>query len=388
LGLDKLCTFKRTTDMVRVRGIGYQMSFVLQPKSGFRLRLIMFQTPYDMEQLTESATDSLSDNAPMFWSDKSVQGCFRPNGRMLTEFQKEDERYLAAVTEGYAEIFGQQKKLFDNQQAPALFQKMRINHPNVTVLMDRHVTAINRKTKPKTFGINRIVPSKTTWKYPTVQYDGEYKGFEQKDQIPDRKCYFMVIATPIFGVVVDPGQDMHDVSVHDPPEIPDTGLPLVFQREGSVVSDAFGPPVAGPTTEPLETIDEDDRPATRSAKGKGKERQPSVAPRDSAIPDVEGPRLSAVGLTQEAADQMEAMVKALAYHRETGKFERQKKAMEEAINPQTVDVDQYGWSKNATIMFRPTFRLWWAPMIYRKMVKTGRFFAGRSRRSIFGKRRY
>ena len=37
LGLDKLCTFKRTTDMVRVRGIGYQMSFVLQPKSGFQL---------------------------------------------------------------------------------------------------------------------------------------------------------------------------------------------------------------------------------------------------------------------------------------------------------------------------------------------------------------
>jgi len=35
LGTDKLCTFKRTTDMVRVRGIGYQMSFVLQPKSGF-----------------------------------------------------------------------------------------------------------------------------------------------------------------------------------------------------------------------------------------------------------------------------------------------------------------------------------------------------------------
>jgi len=348
----------------------------------------MFQTPYDMEQLTESATDSLSDNAPIFSTDQSKQGCFRPNGWLLTEFQKEDERYLAAVTESYAEIFGQQKKLFDNQQAPALFQKMRINHPNVTVLMDRHVTAINRKTKPKTFGINWIVPSKTMWKYPTVQFDGEYKGFDQKDQIPDRKCYFMVIATPIFGVVVDPGQDMHGVEVHDPPNVPDTGLPAVFQREGSVVSDAFGPPIAGPTTKPLETIDEDNRPTTWSSKGKGKEKEKSVPPHASAVPEVGWPQFDTDGLDSEQVGQMTVMVNALAYHRETGKFECQRKAMEEAINPQTVDVDQYGWSKNATIMFRPTFRLWWAPMIYRKMVKTGRFFAGRSRRSIFGKHRY
>jgi len=214
-------------DMVRVWGIGYQMSFVLQPKSGFRLRLIMFQTPYNMEQLSKSASDLLTDNAPIFSTDTSKQGCFRPNGWLLTEFQREGKHYLSAVTEGYAEIFGQQKKLFDNQQAPALFQKMRINHPNVTVLMDRHVTTINYRTKPKTCGINQIVPSKTTWKYPTVQFDGEYKGFSNKDQIPDHKCYFMVIATPIFGPVVDPGQDMHGVELHNPPKIPDTGLPPV-----------------------------------------------------------------------------------------------------------------------------------------------------------------
>jgi len=325
--------------MVRIRGIGYQMSFVLQPKSGFRLRLIMFQTPYDMEQLTDTAPESLSDNAPYFSTDTSKQGCFSPNGRLLTEFQKEDDHYLSAVTAGYAEIFGQQKKLFDNQQAPALFQKMRINHPNVTILMDRHVTAINRRTKPKIFGINQIVPSKTTWKYPTVQFDGEYKGFKQPEQIPDRKCYFMVIATPIFGPVIDPGQDMHGVELHEPPDITDMGVLPVFQREGSVVADEFGPPIAGPSTEPLETIDEDDGPRTWSSKGKGKERQTSVAPHPSQVPDIDRPRLTADGLSEDAAIQMAAMVKALAFHRDTGKYERQKKAMEEAIDPQTVDVD-------------------------------------------------
>jgi len=210
-----------------------------------------------------------------------------------------------------------------------------------------------------------------------VQFDGEYQGFSDRDQIPDRKCYFMVIATPIFGPVLDPGQDMHGVELNDLPSLPDAGLPTVFQWEGSVVSDAFGPPIAGPSTAPLETIDKDNRPATRSSKGKGKEKEKSVPPCPSVVPELPEPQLDSGGLTEDAAYQMEAMVKALAFHRETGKYEHQRKAMEKAINPQTVDVDQYGWSKNATIMFCPTFRLWWAPMIYRKMVKTGRFVAGR-----------
>ena len=225
LGRDTLCTFKHTTDMVHVRGIRYQMSFVLQLKSGFRLHLLMFQTPYDMEQLSESATNQLEDNAPVFSTDKTKQGCFIPNGRMLTEFQKDEDQYMAAVTKGYAEIFGQQKKVFDNQHAPALFQKMRINHSDMTVLMDCHLTAINCRNKPKTFRINWIVPSKTTWKYLTMQFDGEYQGFCDRDQIPDCKCYFMVIAIPIFGPVLDPGQDMHGVELNDPPSLPDTGLP-------------------------------------------------------------------------------------------------------------------------------------------------------------------
>ena len=139
--------------------------------------------------------------------------------------------------------------------------------------MDHNLTAINQRNKPKTFGINQIVPSKTTWKYPTVQFDGEYQGFHDKDQIPDCKYYFMVIATPIFGPVLDPGQDMHGDELNDPPSLPDPGLPMVFQWEGSVVSDLFGPPVARPSTEPLETIDEDDRPMTQSSKGKGRRKR-------------------------------------------------------------------------------------------------------------------
>ena len=137
------------------------------------------------------------------------------------------------------------------------------------------------------------------------------------------------------------------------------------------MSDAFGPPVAGPSTAPMETIDEDDDEVqTTWSKGKGNAKEKSVGPQPSAVPTMEHPNLSTAGLEDDQVNQMNAMVCALQYHCNTGKYKRQRKAMEEAINPQTADVDLYCWSKNATIMFRPTFRLWWVPMLYRKMVKT------------------
>ena len=162
------------------------------------------------------------------------------------------------------------------------------------------MTAINCRNKPKTFGINRIVLSKTTWKYPTVQHAGEYQEFDETTQIPDQKCYFMVIAMPIFGPVIDPGQDMHGVEVNEPPDLSETmatGLFPVIQWEGSVVSDAFGPPVARPSTAPIETIDEDnDEGQTMQSKGKGKGKEKSVGPQPSSVSTMEHPNLSTAGL--------------------------------------------------------------------------------------------
>ena len=62
---DALMPYIRTTDMVRVRGIGYSLNFVLMPKSGFRLRLLMFQTPHDMRQLSIDSDETLDENEPV-----------------------------------------------------------------------------------------------------------------------------------------------------------------------------------------------------------------------------------------------------------------------------------------------------------------------------------
>ena len=90
-----------------------------------------------MEQLSENATSTLEDNGPKPGNGKTKQGHFVLNGRLLTEFHKtDDDTYLSGVSAGYAEIFAQQKKVHDNQQISTLIHNMRINHPNVTVLMD------------------------------------------------------------------------------------------------------------------------------------------------------------------------------------------------------------------------------------------------------------
>ena len=113
-------------------------------------------------------------------------------------------------------------------------------------------------------------------------------------------------------------------------------------------------------------------------RSKGKARQTSVRPvRDKPlnIADV-ATNIQPLDVDDET---MYAMIKALAYHKATSKYKRdqQCKAQEPSGDKPVgnVTVDQYGWSRQATIMFRPTFCIWWAPMVYRKPVRTGRFYA-------------
>jgi len=88
-------------------------------------------------------------------------------------------------------------------------------------------------------------------------------------------------------------------------------------------------------------------------------------------PDLD--QLPNIKLTKEGVDQMAAMVKALAYYQESAKYEHQRKAYDEEGEPSPKDLDQYGWSKNMTMLFHPIFTIWWVPMVYRKFVKTARF---------------
>lgn len=162
---DALTTYKQMTDMIRVRGIAVHLDFILQPKSGFKLRFILFQSPYDMDQLSSDFTDEnkLGDNKPSYGNNFTKQGFYEPNRTLLTRFEKDQNgEYLAAFHKGYRSHFREQKKIFDNVSAHITIQCLKINHPNTTVLMDQRINCINRKTKPKTFGYNHLIPSNTT----------------------------------------------------------------------------------------------------------------------------------------------------------------------------------------------------------------------------------
>jgi len=102
--------------------------------------------PYDMQQLLQEADESLSENEPEIHSKFSQQGMYEPNGRLLSTFKTgENGKYRTNIHEQFGYLFGPQKKIYDNQPNPAtIMQTMKMNHPNVTVLLDHHVTAINR----------------------------------------------------------------------------------------------------------------------------------------------------------------------------------------------------------------------------------------------------
>ena len=128
---------------------------------------------------------------------------------------------------------------------------------------------------------------------------------------------------------------------------------------------------------------DDTGPVTRS---KGKARSKSTQP----LPPVDPLTLDNVApdISPEDVDNptLNAMIKALAFHKATSKYERDKerKAQEPKGDKPigNVMVDQYGWSRQSTIIFRPTFYIWWAPMVYQKPVRTGRFYA-KHRRTYF-----
>ena len=109
---DQYKYYLRNTDMVRVRGIGVHLDIFLAPHSGYRLRLLTFQTPYDMTQLTDNR---LNDNSPTHPDGKIVQGCYKSNGKLMSNLQaNEDGRYIVTMNDGLSNLFGDQKVISDS----------------------------------------------------------------------------------------------------------------------------------------------------------------------------------------------------------------------------------------------------------------------------------
>jgi hypothetical protein len=199
---------------------------------------------------------------------------------------------------------------------------------------------------------------------------------QNDEEMPDRKVYFMIITTPLHGVVRDSGQDMH--GFHMDPIDNELDDFTKKHREGSVVSDLFGPAIAGPSKgpalPPLEEIEQDDddddeAPTTRS-KSKGKAKAP-VTPKSSAKTAVVPPTPipDPPDMLEDEAVMRNAFINAM----KTMRHERQVQKIEKEMVEPPNQVDEFGWATNQTILIRPIFRIWWTGMVKRTFVRTRRY---------------
>jgi hypothetical protein len=109
------------------------------------------------------------------------------------------------MQDGVTGIFGDQKTISDSTEWATSVHHNKIHHPNVTVIHDIHFMVKNKTKKPKYSSFNHLFPSKTIWRYLTTVYDGSYHEFDIDKQHPDHKMYFIILATPLTGIVHDPG---------------------------------------------------------------------------------------------------------------------------------------------------------------------------------------
>jgi hypothetical protein len=77
--------------MVQLTGIQIKLQMVLKAKSGFRVRVLMFLTPYHMWQLADCDDDDDLDNIACNLEHGDVMGSFRTNAQWLSAIHKDEE---------------------------------------------------------------------------------------------------------------------------------------------------------------------------------------------------------------------------------------------------------------------------------------------------------
>jgi hypothetical protein len=67
------------TDMIHAKGILINLQIALAPHSGYKLRLLLFQGPYEMTDMVPTEREDgseLQNNVPVYHANCSAQGHF------------------------------------------------------------------------------------------------------------------------------------------------------------------------------------------------------------------------------------------------------------------------------------------------------------------------
>ena len=192
----------------------------------------------------------------------------------------------------------------------------------------------------------------------------------------------MIVATPIFGGVEDPGQDMFGADLEE--ELPGEEERVQHRpmRSGFVVSDAFGPAVMKP--EAADEVDDavmsEAEPAvagpshvTRSA---ARASTQQTNDDEDGGGDAGPPPIN----LEEENDEVRDHFRALVLYRQMSRQEAEERKRNmppkppkppktpkppKPAKPPVLETNEYGWVYNNTILIRPTFEVFWYNLNHR-----------------------
>ena len=361
----------RTTDFVRGTGMSLSLDIRMKPRSGFRFRIIIFQTPYGLAEIAEEHKDVIRNNGSFPGSTTNPQGGYSCNSGIVSQHAEANNGLLCRLTSPYAELFKDQKATFDTVNVHDTFMSCKITKPYVSVLWDGKTKFVNRSGKPKTFKWNKFLPMNTTWRYPPAIHDGLIA--ESVTNKPDRKVFIMIFGVPFSGHFEDidvPSRWKHpaewDVD-ECPPMFKHGDMPSVVVDEDTDKK--------GKKADRME--DDVDIEKERGKRKRGRmslepgppEAGPSKRPRSSYVTATNAAYLN----NPDAAIMHDALLTALRQDRADRFAEVERMKKDHSALPDSdyykVETDSFGWALDQAILFRPTIRVWFKPEYYKATKK-------------------
>lgn len=262
----------------------------------------------------------------------------------------------------YADLYEWQKKTYEHLDHRQMLQKLKISAYNCKIVYQEQFVVTNRTKLVKRKTVNRMYRTSTTWKYPPQI--SRNVVLDNDDNTPDRKFYFMIVATPIFGGVEDSRGDMVGYDLGMDLSIEEKRVEEHRLRTGSVVSDRFEVIVVKPKGEE----DEEEETAGPIA---GPSRVTRSMSASQAAPSEPAPRDEAQfpNLDNEN-EETQNMVRAIELNCQITRVEADRHKAEQGevrktpkppkpVKPVKLETNEYGWAYNNTIMIRPTFEVFW-----------------------------
>jgi hypothetical protein len=334
--------FARKSDMVRVCGIRTHLDICVTPKSGFRVRIIMMQSNIDWADM--AGEDAL--NNWRWRNGRFPQGGYDPNAQVFTQAHVgEDNAMEVGIHPHCSNLFEFQRQTYNHLQFQDIFHRLPVTHNDVKVIGTKHLRFVNRSNRMRRFRWNDMKSTRTTWKYPYMIHDGKINTPDHPH--PDRKVFVLIIASPIFGGAHDPPADFDFGEFDEQPE-QDALQRQGPQRAPSILSDAFLEPIpeeVAPVGDDVDMDQSQQRTTRRSAKATGKQKASTSRLEEPPAHDEDNALDVATGVAEG--------MRRLKRERDLDKIE----------------VNEYGWAYAQSMLYRPTFQIFWKNMPLKRVGK-------------------